>query len=86
MKLLREGKFRYEEYTLTFDKNARDRYEDKESFLKDATAFIKGKKFVRTSQVQRKFKTGYTRTAELIAALEKKGLIGPYENGRYKIL
>ena len=62
---------------------AEDLYEDEDLLIKHIKKFIKEskKKYITTSQLQRKFRIGYVKTVRVLDILEAKGFIGSYENG-----
>ena len=53
-----------------------------DEFLKDAIEFVIEKKKASTSMLQRQFRIGYNRAANLIDEMEKRGIVGPADGAR----
>lgn len=56
--------------------------EPEDEMLGQAIALVQEHHYASTSFLQRKLRVGYTRAAQLIDALEARGLIGPPEDGK----
>ncbi|MBQ1407282.1 MAG: DNA translocase FtsK, partial [Eubacterium sp.] len=56
--------------------------ESADEFLKDAIEFVIEKEKASTSMLQRQFRIGYNRAANLIDEMEKRGIVGPPDGAR----
>jgi len=52
----------------------------------DAVKFIRLRDYCVVSMLQRQFRIGYTHAMQLIAQLEKNGVLGPLSGGRRAVL
>jgi S-DNA-T family DNA segregation ATPase FtsK/SpoIIIE len=50
--------------------------------LPDAANFVVSTQQASVSAVQRRFRVGYSRAGRIIDALERKGVVGPYEGSK----
>ncbi len=66
------------------DKNSGDNLEDE--MLMPAIRCIVESGQASTSYLQRKLKLGYARAARIIDDLEDRGIVGPYEGGKRKVI
>jgi S-DNA-T family DNA segregation ATPase FtsK/SpoIIIE len=62
------------------DKEKTDEPED--DLLPEAASFVVGTQQASVSAVQRRFRVGYSRAGRIIDALERKGIVGPYEGSK----
>ncbi len=62
------------------DKEASDEPED--DLLPEAASFVVSTQQASVSAVQRRFRVGYSRAGRIIDALERKGVVGPYEGSK----
>ncbi|QYJ14656.1 DNA translocase SpoIIIE [Rubrobacter xylanophilus DSM 9941] len=63
----------------------RDAGEDEEpedELLPEAASFVVATRQASVSAVQRRFRVGYSRAGRIIDALERKGIVGPYEGSK----
>jgi DNA segregation ATPase FtsK/SpoIIIE, S-DNA-T family len=61
-------------------KEANDEPED--NLLPEAASFVVSTQQASVSAVQRRFRVGYSRAGRIIDALERKGIVGPYEGSK----
>ena len=61
-------------------KEASDEPED--DLLPEAASFVVSTQQASVSAVQRRFRVGYSRAGRIIDALERKGIVGPYEGSK----
>ncbi len=59
-----------------------DNGEPEDDLLQDAAAFVIATQQASVSAVQRRFRVGYSRAGRIIDALERKGVVGPYEGSK----
>jgi len=62
------------------EKEATDEPED--DLLPEAASFVVSTQQASVSAVQRRFRVGYSRAGRIIDALERKGVVGPYEGSK----
>ncbi len=62
------------------EKEASDEPED--DLLPEAASFVVSTQQASVSAVQRRFRVGYSRAGRIIDALERKGIVGPYEGSK----
>jgi len=56
--------------------------EPDDELLPDAASFVVATQQASVSAVQRRFRVGYSRAGRIIDALERKGVVGPYEGSK----
>lgn len=56
--------------------------EPEDDLLQDAAGFVVSTQQASVSAVQRRFRVGYSRAGRIIDALERKGVVGPYEGSK----
>jgi DNA segregation ATPase FtsK/SpoIIIE, S-DNA-T family len=56
--------------------------EPEDDLLPDAANFVVSTQQASVSAVQRRFRVGYSRAGRIIDALERKGVVGPYEGSK----
>ncbi len=56
--------------------------EPDDELLSDAASFVVSTQQASVSAVQRRFRVGYSRAGRIIDALERKGIVGPYEGSK----
>ena len=56
--------------------------EPEDDLLRDAASFVVATQQASVSAVQRRFRVGYSRAGRIIDALERKGVVGPYEGSK----
>lgn len=56
--------------------------EPEDDLLQDAASFVVSTQQASVSAVQRRFRVGYSRAGRIIDALERKGVVGPYEGSK----
>jgi S-DNA-T family DNA segregation ATPase FtsK/SpoIIIE len=56
--------------------------EPEDDLLMDAASFVVSTQQASVSAVQRRFRVGYSRAGRIIDALERKGVVGPYEGSK----
>ncbi|MGI8909742.1 MAG: DNA translocase FtsK 4TM domain-containing protein [Rubrobacteraceae bacterium] len=56
--------------------------EPDDELLPDAASFVVSTQQASVSAVQRRFRVGYSRAGRIIDALERKGVVGPYEGSK----
>ena len=56
--------------------------EPEDELLADAASFVVATQQASVSAVQRRFRVGYSRAGRIIDALERKGVVGPYEGSK----
>ena len=68
---------------VTEPKNAKQEDEEPDDeLLPEAAAFVVASQQASVSAVQRRFRVGYSRAGRIIDALERKGVVGPYEGSK----
>jgi S-DNA-T family DNA segregation ATPase FtsK/SpoIIIE len=60
----------------------REAQEPDDDLLPDAASFVVATQQASVSAVQRRFRVGYSRAGRIIDALERKGIVGPYEGSK----
>jgi S-DNA-T family DNA segregation ATPase FtsK/SpoIIIE len=53
-----------------------------DELLPEAASFVVATRQASVSAVQRRFRVGYSRAGRIIDALERKGIVGPYEGSK----
>ena len=56
--------------------------EPEDDLLPDAASFVVSTQQASVSAVQRRFRVGYSRAGRIIDALERRGIVGPYEGSK----
>jgi S-DNA-T family DNA segregation ATPase FtsK/SpoIIIE len=56
--------------------------EPEDDLLPDAASFVVTNQQASVSAVQRRFRVGYSRAGRIVDALERKGVVGPYEGSK----
>jgi DNA segregation ATPase FtsK/SpoIIIE, S-DNA-T family len=56
--------------------------EPEDDLLSEAATFVVATQQASVSAVQRRFRVGYSRAGRIIDALERKGVVGPYEGSK----
>jgi S-DNA-T family DNA segregation ATPase FtsK/SpoIIIE len=56
--------------------------EPDDELLPEAASFVVATRQASVSAVQRRFRVGYSRAGRIIDALERKGIVGPYEGSK----
>jgi S-DNA-T family DNA segregation ATPase FtsK/SpoIIIE len=56
--------------------------EPDDDLLPEAASFVVSTQQASVSAVQRRFRVGYSRAGRIIDALERKGVVGPYEGSK----
>jgi S-DNA-T family DNA segregation ATPase FtsK/SpoIIIE len=56
--------------------------EPDDDLLPEAASFVVSTRQASVSAVQRRFRVGYSRAGRIIDALERKGVVGPYEGSK----
>jgi DNA segregation ATPase FtsK/SpoIIIE, S-DNA-T family len=56
--------------------------EPEDDLLPEAASFVVQTQQASVSAVQRRFRVGYSRAGRIIDALERKGIVGPYEGSK----
>ena len=56
--------------------------EPDDELLQEAASFVVSTQQASVSAVQRRFRVGYSRAGRIIDALERKGIVGPYEGSK----
>ena len=56
--------------------------EPEDELLPEAASFVVATQQASVSAVQRRFRVGYSRAGRIIDALERKGVVGPYEGSK----
>jgi S-DNA-T family DNA segregation ATPase FtsK/SpoIIIE len=59
-----------------------DNEEPDDDLLPEAASFVVSTQQASVSAVQRRFRVGYSRAGRIIDALERKGVVGPYEGSK----
>jgi S-DNA-T family DNA segregation ATPase FtsK/SpoIIIE len=68
---------------VTEPRNVReDNDEPEDDLLPEAASFVISTQQASVSAVQRRFRVGYSRAGRIIDALERKGVVGPYEGSK----
>ena len=68
---------------VTEPKNVKeDDEEPEDELLPEAASFVVASQQASVSAVQRRFRVGYSRAGRIIDALERKGVVGPYEGSK----
>lgn len=56
--------------------------ESEDDLLPEAASFVVASQQASVSAVQRRFRVGYSRAGRIVDALERKGVVGPYEGSK----
>ena len=64
------------------DEKKENEEEPEDELLQDAASFVVATQQASVSAVQRRFRVGYSRAGRIIDALERKGVVGPYEGSK----
>jgi S-DNA-T family DNA segregation ATPase FtsK/SpoIIIE len=68
---------------VTEPKNVKEETDEPEDdLLPEAASFVVSTQQASVSAVQRRFRVGYSRAGRIIDALERKGVVGPYEGSK----
>ncbi|CAN5828948.1 DNA translocase SpoIIIE [soil metagenome] len=68
---------------VTQPKNVKEENDEPDDdLLPDAASFVVSTQQASVSAVQRRFRVGYSRAGRIIDALERKGVVGPYEGSK----
>ncbi len=59
-----------------------EKEEPEDELLPEAASFVVATQQASVSAVQRRFRVGYSRAGRIIDALERKGVVGPYEGSK----
>ena len=62
--------------------DAKENEEPEDDLVPDAASFVVSTQQASVSAVQRRFRVGYSRAGRIIDALERKGIVGPYEGSK----
>ena len=73
---------RYIEEVTEPKSNKEESAEPEDDLLPDAASFVVATQQASVSAVQRRFRVGYSRAGRIIDALERKGVVGPYEGSK----
>lgn len=73
---------RYVEEVTEVKAEAEEDGEPEDDLLPDAASFVISTQQASVSAVQRRFRVGYSRAGRIIDALERKGVVGPYEGSK----
>ncbi len=60
--------------------------EPDDDLLPEAASFVVATQQASVSAVQRRFRVGYSRAGRIIDALERKGIVGPYEGSKSRVV
>jgi S-DNA-T family DNA segregation ATPase FtsK/SpoIIIE len=71
-----------EEVTEATKQEKEETEEPEDELLPDAASFVVATQQASVSAVQRRFRVGYSRAGRIIDALERKGVVGPYEGSK----
>jgi DNA segregation ATPase FtsK/SpoIIIE, S-DNA-T family len=68
---------------VTEPRNVKEAYDEPDDdLLPEAASFVVSTQQASVSAVQRRFRVGYSRAGRIIDALERKGVVGPYEGSK----
>ncbi|HZY64708.1 MAG TPA: DNA translocase FtsK [Rubrobacteraceae bacterium] len=73
---------RYVEEVTEPKQNPKENEEPEDDLLPEAASFVVSTQQASVSAVQRRFRVGYSRAGRIIDALERKGVVGPYEGSK----
>jgi S-DNA-T family DNA segregation ATPase FtsK/SpoIIIE len=73
---------RYIEEVTESKKEKEEDAEPDDNLLPEAASFVVATQQASVSAVQRRFRVGYSRAGRIIDALERKGVVGPYEGSK----
>ena len=62
--------------------DSKENEEPEDELLPEAASFVVSTQQASVSAVQRRFRVGYSRAGRIIDALERKGIVGPYEGSK----
>jgi S-DNA-T family DNA segregation ATPase FtsK/SpoIIIE len=71
-----------EEVTASSSEGKEENEEPEDDLLPEAASFVVATQQASVSAVQRRFRVGYSRAGRIIDALERKGVVGPYEGSK----
>jgi S-DNA-T family DNA segregation ATPase FtsK/SpoIIIE len=71
-----------EEVTEPKEEAAKESEEPDDELLPQAASFVVATQQASVSAVQRRFRVGYSRAGRIIDALERRGVVGPYEGSK----
>jgi S-DNA-T family DNA segregation ATPase FtsK/SpoIIIE len=63
-------------------REAREEEEMEDELLREAASFVVSTQQASVSAIQRRFRVGYSRAGRIVDALERKGVVGPYEGSK----
>jgi S-DNA-T family DNA segregation ATPase FtsK/SpoIIIE len=75
-----------EEVTEGRDEKKENDEEPEDELLPGAASFVVATQQASVSAVQRRFRVGYSRAGRIIDALERKGVVGPYEGSKSRLV
>jgi DNA segregation ATPase FtsK/SpoIIIE, S-DNA-T family len=68
---------------VTESRSVKEEYDEPDDdLLPEAASFVVSTQQASVSAVQRRFRVGYSRAGRIIDALERKGVVGPYEGSK----
>ena len=73
---------RYVEEVTEAKAEREEKEEPDDDLLPEAASFVVATQQASVSAVQRRFRVGYSRAGRIIDALERKGIVGPYEGSK----
>ena len=73
---------RYVEEVTEAKQEKEETEEPEDELLPEAASFVVATQQASVSAVQRRFRVGYSRAGRIIDALERKGVVGPYEGSK----
>src|SRR5215216_1969548 len=73
---------RYIEEVTEAKTDKEEKEEPEDELLPEAASFVVATQQASVSAVQRRFRVGYSRAGRIIDALERKGVVGPYEGSK----
>ena len=73
---------RYIEEVTESRQSSSENEEPEDDLLPEAATFVVASQQASVSAVQRRFRVGYSRAGRIIDALERKGVVGPYEGSK----
>ena len=76
------GEARYVEGVTEAKPDKEETTEPEDDLLPEAASFVVATQQASVSAVQRRFRVGYSRAGRIIDALERKGVVGPYEGSK----
>jgi S-DNA-T family DNA segregation ATPase FtsK/SpoIIIE len=76
------AKQRFVEDVTAPQKETQEQDEPEDELLRDAATFVVSTQQASVSAIQRRFRVGYSRAGRIVDALERKGVVGPYEGSK----